>query len=240
SYIGNGNFTSGVACWTPRYINLQWPGFTVQDDHSARLDVNGGHNYYEYTLLQPCAPLPTNRQLQLDLTLGAASPCSVFIAVGSEAKHNFHLWKGYALRRLVDLPVHETITVTTPNPVDTLYLYAGKSTSSVWVKQISLKDGATQSVAEVAGDLVLAPNPMKGAGTVMRLTLETPANVLVEVYNVSGQRVRVLYDGRLQPGPRSIFWDGQDEHGTRVPSGLYFTRCRMNERTYTKTLIVVR
>ncbi|MFA6198638.1 MAG: M23 family metallopeptidase, partial [Patescibacteria group bacterium] len=42
SYIGNGNFTSGVACWTPRYINLQWPGFTVQDDHSARLDVNGG------------------------------------------------------------------------------------------------------------------------------------------------------------------------------------------------------
>ena len=46
----------------------------------------------------------------------------------------------------------------------------------------------------------------------------------VAVFDVLGRRIRVLAQGRLAPGPLYLTWDGQDDAGRRVASGLYVVR----------------
>jgi flagellar hook assembly protein FlgD len=44
------------------------------------------------------------------------------------------------------------------------------------------------------------------------------------VFDVSGRRIRVLSQGFGTEGAHSAEWDGRDEAGLRVPSGVYFLR----------------
>ena len=46
--------------------------------------------------------------------------------------------------------------------------------------------------------------------------------VNLTIYNVRGQLVKTLVDGKKEPGIYSIFWDGKHEHGEQVSSGIYF------------------
>jgi hypothetical protein len=69
------------------------------------------------------------------------------------------------------------------------------------------------------------PNPFDdelGTRFVFTLTGETPADVLVRVYTVSG---RLVYETRLPglpPGHHEIPWDGLDEEGQKLANGIYF------------------
>ena len=42
------------------------------------------------------------------------------------------------------------------------------------------------------------------------------------VYDVEGRRVKVLFDGRHGPGLHRETWDGRNDAGRRMPSGVYF------------------
>ena len=62
----------------------------------------------------------------------------------------------------------------------------------------------------------------------------------LEIFGVSGQRVRLLVDGPLAAGEHRRVWDGRDEGGRPVGSGLYLCRLRVGERTETCKLLLVR
>jgi hypothetical protein len=51
-----------------------------------------------------------------------------------------------------------------------------------------------------------------------------PSLVSMSIYNISGQRVRQLIDAFQPPGTYDVQWDGQDETGSQVASGLYLCR----------------
>ena len=68
-----------------------------------------------------------------------------------------------------------------------------------------------------------APNPVRSAGTRLAYSLETPAHALVTVHDVRGRRVRLLLAERLE-GAGTIRFDGRDDHGARLPAGVYFFR----------------
>jgi flagellar hook assembly protein FlgD len=53
------------------------------------------------------------------------------------------------------------------------------------------------------------------------------------VYDVRGARVRTLVSGEVSGGRHEVVWDGRDDHGTLVSSGVYFYR--MVQRGYTNT-----
>jgi hypothetical protein len=69
------------------------------------------------------------------------------------------------------------------------------------------------------------PNPFN-AFTTIRFTLPEPSDVSIEIYNILGQRVEVLFEGNKLAGPHSITWNADD-----YPSGLYFARMTAGERT---------
>ena len=71
--------------------------------------------------------------------------------------------------------------------------------------------------------LAAAPNPFLG-GSSIGFTLARADAVELGVYDLSGRVVRVLQRGRLTAGVHHVEWNGRDEHGSRVPAGVYFVR----------------
>ena len=65
------------------------------------------------------------------------------------------------------------------------------------------------------------PNPSAGRFQI-DFELSRGADVRVAVYNILGQRVRTLWDGARTIGYHSLSWDGADDKGRRVSSGVYF------------------
>jgi hypothetical protein len=83
-----------------------------------------------------------------------------------------------------------------------------------------------------------APNPSAG-GTDVRFSVGSDTEaVRVEVFDVTGRRVRRLVDGFVTPGTYRVSWTGSDERGSRVAAGVYFLR--MTSGDYTKVQKVVR
>lgn len=67
------------------------------------------------------------------------------------------------------------------------------------------------------------PNPFNPATTV-RLRLEQPSTVEVTILDVRGRRVRSLFSGRMPMGAGTLQWDGRDDSGREVVSGVYTAR----------------
>jgi len=78
------------------------------------------------------------------------------------------------------------------------------------------------------------PNPFNPM-TTLRYDVPAPGGeVSVAVYDVAGRLVRTLVDGEQTPGRWSTVWDGRDEAGTAVASGVYY--CRMKAPGYERTM----
>jgi hypothetical protein len=84
-----------------------------------------------------------------------------------------------------------------------------------------------------------APNPW-ASGTRISYTLSHEAQVALRVYNPAGQLVRTLVDGGESAGFKQVAWDGRDDGGRRVPSGVYFYRLQAGAFSDTKKMVLIR
>ena len=60
------------------------------------------------------------------------------------------------------------------------------------------------------------------------------------VYNVRGQRVQVLVDGPRPAGRYRVTWEGRDERGREVSSGVYFVRLVTADEQLSTRMVLVR
>jgi len=86
------------------------------------------------------------------------------------------------------------------------------------------------------------PNPVSGAvnGTRIAFQLPTSGRVHLDIYDVQGKRVRSLLDASLNAGARSAYWDGRNDAGQTVASGVYLYRLEMGGNVLSKRLVIVR
>ncbi|MFN8176853.1 MAG: FlgD immunoglobulin-like domain containing protein [bacterium] len=85
------------------------------------------------------------------------------------------------------------------------------------------------------------PNPfVAGAETRMSLLLPSDADVTIEVFDALGRRERHTGLGFVSAGSRSLRFDGRDDEGRLLPSGVYFYRVRAAGDTVTRKLVVTR
>jgi hypothetical protein len=84
-----------------------------------------------------------------------------------------------------------------------------------------------------------APNPLRGS-TTLRLALPREAQVSLAVYDQQGRRVRTLVAGARSAGEHPVTWDGRDDGGRGVASGIYFVRCEVDGRTLTRRIAAIR
>jgi len=64
--------------------------------------------------------------------------------------------------------------------------------------------------------------------------------VRVSVYDVTGRPVRVLFEGRLPADCRHVSWDGRDQRGQRVSSGVYFVQAVAGVDRTTRSVVLLR
>ncbi|MCA9726349.1 MAG: hypothetical protein KC729_01620, partial [Candidatus Eisenbacteria bacterium] len=91
------------------------------------------------------------------------------------------------------------------------------------------------------GMLSASPNPFttSAAGTELRFSLSESASqkpVSLTVVDASGRQVRHLQDGNSGPSPRSVRWDGRDDAGRLLSSGVYWAVLRSTDGTSTVKL----
>jgi flagellar hook assembly protein FlgD len=63
----------------------------------------------------------------------------------------------------------------------------------------------------------------------------------LKVYNVAGQLVRTLLNDQRAPGSvHSVAWDGRNDAGQSVSSGVYFYKLVTNDLTQTKKMVLLK
>jgi ABC-type dipeptide/oligopeptide/nickel transport system permease subunit len=83
------------------------------------------------------------------------------------------------------------------------------------------------------------PNPFNPE-TVIRFTVEFPTDVSIDIYNVKGQRVHTILDGHVGAGYHQVVWDGTDDLGRDVSSGIYFYRMNAGEYSSIRKMLLMK
>jgi hypothetical protein len=90
-----------------------------------------------------------------------------------------------------------------------------------------------------AGLRAVKPNPTSGGA---RIVFESNAGERgsLEIYSITGRRVRTLARGAWNPGRHESWWDGLDERGRETAPGVYFARLRNGAVETTRRIVRVR
>ena len=83
------------------------------------------------------------------------------------------------------------------------------------------------------------PNPFN-PDTKICYTLPEGCHVKLSIYNLKGQRVKVLVDRFEAAGRKRVTWDGTNESGAQVASGVYFYKLEAGDFSSTKKMVLIR
>ncbi|MFH1687955.1 MAG: FlgD immunoglobulin-like domain containing protein [bacterium] len=83
------------------------------------------------------------------------------------------------------------------------------------------------------------PNPFNES-TDISFEIARRSSVDLTVYNVLGQRVRLLVSEDLSAGPHSVSWDGRDDGGRQVASGVYLYRLSVGDHCITRKMLLLK
>jgi hypothetical protein len=83
------------------------------------------------------------------------------------------------------------------------------------------------------------PNPFNQTTTIA-FSLARPSQVLLEVFNILGQRVQTVTDDYREAGPHTETWDGRGADGVEVASGVYLYRLSAGRQVATRKMVLIR
>jgi len=83
------------------------------------------------------------------------------------------------------------------------------------------------------------PNPFN-PGTKIEYVADGVNNATIEVFDLLGRRVRTLVAGPHEPGRFVAFWDGRDESGTPLASGIYLYQLRSGSTVLTRKMLLLK
>lgn len=83
------------------------------------------------------------------------------------------------------------------------------------------------------------PNPFR-ASTTLRYQTANAGPATLAVYNVAGQKIRSLLNGRAESGPHTVTWDGRDDAGRAMTAGLYLVRLAIGDDVSIRKAIMVK
>jgi len=143
--------------------------------------------------------------------------------------------KGFVCAREIEVQKNAALVThqSSLTPQGALYLAAGGDEE---------EEADTTTSAAVPEKYELSqnfPNPFNPSTTI-RFSLPQGGPVSLKIYNIRGQLVRTLVDGFTEAGRHQAVWNGTDEAGTKVASGVYFCRFSANGFVEVKKMALVR
>jgi hypothetical protein len=83
------------------------------------------------------------------------------------------------------------------------------------------------------------PNPFNPS-TFIEYALPKAGYVKIEIYNLVGQKIKTLVDSYLEAGRYRAHWDGTDDNGVRVSSGIYIYRLVAGENIIARKMVLIK
>ena len=83
------------------------------------------------------------------------------------------------------------------------------------------------------------PNPFNPTTTI-KFALHEDSKIKLEIFNIKGQKVKTLTEGRQPAGYHTIIWNGKDDSNKPVSSGMYFYKMKAGKYTTTKKMILMK
>ncbi|MFH1278997.1 MAG: hypothetical protein ABIK65_11555 [Candidatus Eisenbacteria bacterium] len=167
---------------------------------------------------------------------------------GWGSKHD--TWASYVLEKYMDAEPGDPISLVLWRAfircTDDCPWMVDYCRSAVYVGARTLVRGSEVAVRPGAGpaatglDLRVSPTVTRGGGISIRFQAPSDGNASVRIYDVRGRPVRTLGDERFGPGPGEVLWDGRDDRGRDVGSGIYFARVRSPRGSEARKIAVIR
>jgi immune inhibitor A len=83
------------------------------------------------------------------------------------------------------------------------------------------------------------PNPFNSS-TIIHLNIPETAQLSITVFDILGRSVRHLWKGEPGPGEINLEWDGTDDIGNSLPSGIYFYRLEYLQGDETRKMVLLK
>ncbi len=84
------------------------------------------------------------------------------------------------------------------------------------------------------------PNPFNPSTSISFQIFEPSPDCRLEIFNLRGQKVKTLASGYLEKGNHTLVWDGRDDQGRAVGSGIYHYRLSDGSQTQTKRMVLMK
>lgn len=119
------------------------------------------------------------------------------------------------------------------------YLFAGTHGAGMyrWNLNVGIEAYYLRNNNELA--IYAKPNPFT-TKTKICYTLARQTTVAIIIYDVQGRLVRNLFQNRQSPGTYGVSWNGCDDKGNAVPSGIYLYKCCLDESECIRKLILLK
>jgi len=116
--------------------------------------------------------------------------------------------------------------------------------SGIWVYDIeytSVPDGTEDIVMPAVKTELYSnfPNPFNPATTIA-FEMAKDDHVVIDIFNIKGQKVKTLTDAVVRAGKHNVVWNGDDTSGHSVGSGVYFYRMHTSEYTTTRKMLLMK
>ena len=118
----------------------------------------------------------------------------------------------------------------------------GLSEEDVFEFMASLTSDIVQGNTEIPHQYQLIqnyPNPFNQM-TMLTFLLKINVEVKLEIYNILGQKIKTLVNSHLQAGQHRYLWDGCNDSGIPVSSGVYIYRIKAAEFIKVKKMVLIR
>ncbi len=124
---------------------------------------------------------------------------------------------------------------------DTLFVETDVQTHNVFllVDSLLISSINDQAFSRRVRDFTVYPNPFN-TSTNICFSLEQTDRVLIEVYNLNGQKIFTLLDKQMIAGKHLITWDGVNEQNLVLPNGVYFIRLCSGNRINNQKVLLIR
>ncbi|MCP4634346.1 MAG: S8 family serine peptidase [candidate division Zixibacteria bacterium] len=107
---------------------------------------------------------------------------------------------------------------------------------------INATDISDDDIVSIPDDIELVgnyPNPFNSSTSIkFRLNMET--DVTLSVYNIAGEKVSTVFNGHLNAGEQIVEWDGIDNNGSTVSSGVYFYRLETDGKSLSRRMTLLK
>jgi hypothetical protein len=141
---------------------------------------------------------------------------------------------------LIEWPMHYNASYSAASAAATHCTHGGPIGSTRWMDHTAAL--ATDNTVVLPRSFALKqnyPNPFNPS-TEIAFSLEQSSTINLTIFNVLGQKVKVLAEGSKQAGTHTLSWDGRDEMGAAVSTGLYFYKLTDGNNSVTKKMALMK